>query len=202
MYTIFWYPVSILCNTIDACFSQLIYGHHVLVFLSFFIWLSLNDISTSCSLEAQKNIKIESLKIYFLRFEAEGGTPPCILWAFWSWLQSPSGNISRWTWGMGQEGCHRNVNIGLALSDEHLKLVQDTQSWFDTWAWVINMIERRTLLNPLPSWFQSCGLKALDSKRDLAYLTVTKELDLNLKVMDSVDTDQEIQFTTLFSWPQ
>ena len=91
--------------------------------------------------------------------------------------------------------------IGLALSDEHLEHVRDCETAADTWKAVVDLFQRKTLLNKLTARRRFYSAKMADSEKALAFISRVRQLSADCKAMSVHIDDQDIAMTVLCGLP-
>ena len=91
--------------------------------------------------------------------------------------------------------------IGLTISDEHLDHVRDTETAFDMWNAILNIFQRRTLLNKLRARRNFYSVQMEEGERVLTYINRVRQLAFDLKSMDVDVKDEDIAMSVLCGLP-
>ena len=91
--------------------------------------------------------------------------------------------------------------IGLTLSDEHLDHVRDAETAFEMWKAILNIFQRRTLLNKLRARRNFYSVQMEDDERILTYINRVRQLASDLKSMDVDVRDEDIAMSVLCGLP-
>lgn len=91
--------------------------------------------------------------------------------------------------------------IGLTLSDDHLDHVRGLATAADMWDALVNVFQRRTLLNKLNARRNFYSAKMNDGERVLVYINRVRQLASDLKSMDIAAEDEDIAMTVLCGLP-
>ena len=92
--------------------------------------------------------------------------------------------------------------IGLSLSDEHLEHVRDVKTAKEMWKCILNVFQRRTLLNKLAARRNFYTVTMKHGEKMLNYINRIRQLASTLKSMDAHVEDAEVAMTILNGLPQ
>jgi transposase InsO family protein len=92
--------------------------------------------------------------------------------------------------------------IGLTLSDEHLEHVSDCKTAAEMWSAVIDLFQRKTLLNKLACRRRFYSAKMATSEKAIAFISRVRQLAADCKAMDVKVDEQDIAMTVLCGLPQ
>lgn len=87
--------------------------------------------------------------------------------------------------------------IGFTLNNEHLDQVRDVDTAAGMWKIIIDMFQRKTLLNCLNARRKFYSVKMADKDRVLPYINRVRQLASDLRAMDVEISDQEMAMTVL-----
>ena len=73
--------------------------------------------------------------------------------------------------------------IGLTLSDEHLEHVRDCETAAVMWSTIIDLFQRKTLLNKLACRRRFYSVKMADSEKAIAFISRVRQLAADCKAM-------------------
>ena len=91
--------------------------------------------------------------------------------------------------------------IGLTLSDDHLDHVRGAETALEMWNSVVNIFQRRTLLNKLKARRNFYSAQMLDGEKVLTYINRVRQLASDLKSMDVEVEDEDIAMSVLCGLP-
>ena len=91
--------------------------------------------------------------------------------------------------------------IGLTLSNDLLEHVRGLETAFEMWEAILNLFQRRTLLNSLTARRRFYSVKMNDGERALTFISRVRQLASDLKAMDVKVEDDDIAMTVLCGLP-
>ena len=91
--------------------------------------------------------------------------------------------------------------IGLTLSDEHLEHVHDCETAANMWSVIIDLFQRKTLLNKLTTRRRFYSVKMDSSEKAIAFISRVRQLASDCKAMGVDIDDTEIAMTILCGLP-
>ena len=91
--------------------------------------------------------------------------------------------------------------IGLTISDDHLDHVRDAGTAFEMWTAIVNIFQRRTLLNKLRARRNFYSVQMQDDERVLPYINRVRQLASDLRSMDVNVEDEDIAMSVLCGLP-
>jgi len=109
-----------------------------------------------------------------------------------------SAELEKWT----KDDAKARAIIGLTLSDDHLEHVRECQTANDMWSTIIDLFQRKTLLNKLAARRRFYSAKMNDSEKAMAFISRIRQLASDCKAMDVDISDQDMAMTVLCGLPQ
>ena len=92
--------------------------------------------------------------------------------------------------------------IGLTLSHGHLEHVRDCATAASMWSTIMDLFQRKTLLNKLHCRRRFYSAKMADSEKIMAFISRVRQLASDCKAMGVSIDDQEIAMTVICGLPQ
>ena len=91
--------------------------------------------------------------------------------------------------------------IGLTLSDEHLEHVRDCDTAVSMWSTIVDLFQRKTLLNKLACRRRFYSAKMAASEKAIAFISRVRQIAADCKAMGVNIDDKDIAMTVLCGLP-
>ena len=91
--------------------------------------------------------------------------------------------------------------IGLSISDDHLQLTGDCESALELWKSIIDLYQRKTLLNKVLIRRKFYSVKMTDNEKVMPFISRVRQLAADCKAMDVPIDDTEMAMTMLCGLP-
>ena len=113
---------------------------------------------------------------------------------------APSDEVELREWN--KKDAKAKAVIGLTLNDDHLDHVRGVSSAREMWEAIMNIFQRRTVLNKLKARRQFYSAQMEDNERILNYINRVRQLAADLKSMEVAVSDEDIAMSVLSGLPQ
>ena len=92
--------------------------------------------------------------------------------------------------------------IGMTLGKEHLELVSECTSAFAMWKTILELFQRKTLLNKLMTRRRFYTAKMVDSENTMSFISRVRQMASDCKALDISIDDKDIAMTVLCGLPE
>ena len=92
--------------------------------------------------------------------------------------------------------------IGMTLGKDHAELVKDCKTAHESWTTILELFQRKTLLNKLMARRRFYAAKMEATEKAMAFISCVRQLSYDCKALDISIDDKDVAMTVLCGLPQ